>query len=75
MHLLVGEVLSFAWALWGALGTFWGALETLWGALGTFWGAREAAEKGHRINPYTPKKLSSQTPDHPPLAAILVHNT
>ena len=32
----------------------------------------DAAEKGHRINPYTSKKLSSQTPDRPPLAAILV---
>ena len=31
-----------------------------------------AAEKGHRINPYTSKNLSSQTPDRPPLAAILV---
>ena len=73
--------------LWGALGKLWGssgeALGKLWEALGTLWGrSREhrgqgnkkgAAEKGHRINPYTSKNLSSQTPDHPPLAAILAY--
>ena len=65
-----------------ALGKLWGTLGKLWEALGTLWGrSREhrgqgnkkgAAEKGHRINPYTSKNLSSQTPDRPPLAAILV---
>ena len=65
-----------------ALGKLWGssgeALGSFGNALGTISGTprqgnkKGAAEKGHRINPYTPKKLSSQTPDHPPLAAILV---
>ena len=68
--------------LWGALGKLWGssgkALGSFGNALGTISGTprqgnkKGAAEKGHRINPYTSKKLSSQTPDRPPLAAILV---
>ena len=58
-----------------ALGKLWEALETLWGRSREHRGQgnkKGAAEKGHRINPYTSKNLSSQTPDHPPLAAILV---